>query len=263
MPQFQRLSARERGELDKQDAVLLTRPINDDPRVLAAFTRKMVRLMRGTRSLSPSADVVAFIAGVFEGSVAALTPQPAKAAIACRAGCAYCCAQAVVVTPMEVFALATLVRAKENTVAAVLATAEKMRGRDTHGAWVRCPLLADNACSVYGLRPLSCHSFVSLAVQDCIATYVMQGKPSVRTPNAYVDAMNACRTVMVAALKVLGRPSWLYELNAALAVALATEDSETRWLQGEEIFAGLEPMPIVAIWDAKIAGFADNVARTL
>jgi hypothetical protein len=83
-----RLSASQRAELDKQDIVLLARPIQNDPRILAAFTRKMVRLMRNRHSPAPSLDAAGFIANVFESSVAALTPPPAKAAIAWQACCA-------------------------------------------------------------------------------------------------------------------------------------------------------------------------------
>jgi Fe-S-cluster containining protein len=258
-----RLSARERNELEKQDALLMARPFKAGPQMLGAHTRHMVRLLRNRRSASPSTDAVGFMAGVFERSVAGLTPAPEKARIACRTGCAYCCAQPVAVTPMEVFALSALVRARKQTAAAVTATAEKVRDRSLEGSWVRCPLLEENSCSVYALRPLSCHSYVSFNVQDCIKAFVMQDKPSVYCPQSYIDMMNACRMVMVAALKVCGMPSVLYELNTALAVALAVEDGETRWRQGENIFANLAPTPVDLVLDEKIARFAEDVASTL
>jgi hypothetical protein len=91
----------------------------------------------------------------------------------------------------------------------------------------------------------------------------MGAKPQMRCPPPYIDTMNACRTVMVAALKICGMPSHMYEMNAALTRALAAEDSETLWQQGEDIFAGLDTMPMDAALDANIARFAENVAATL
>ena len=257
-----RLSARARQELEKQDAVLLAQPIKADSRVMAAYVRHMVRLTRSNRSQSPSTDAVAFITGVFDRDVAALTSPSAKAAIVCRAGCAYCCTQPVAVTPMEVFALANLARVRE-AAASITATAEKVQGRSHTETWPRCPLLADNNCAVYPTRPLSCHAFVSLALQDCIKAFVMRDKPAVQCPKTYNEVLKICRSVLFAVLQLRGMPSQMYELNAALARALAAPDSETRWLQGEDVFAGLVPMPVEAELTADIARFAENLAPTL
>ena len=253
-------SAPERNALNEQDAVLLARPIWTDPRVLGAYARQVVRLMRDPGSVSPSLDVASFMADVFERSVPALTPASAQA-VACRSGCAYCCAQPVVATAVEIFALAGAARPR---AARIAAAAQEVRGRGVQGPWIPCPLLGDDtSCSAYALRPQSCRGYASIDVQDCIKTFVMRETPSTLCPKSYNEVLTACRTVLVAALKICGRPSLLYELNAALSVALADDAAETRWRKGEDVFAGIAAMPVDADQDAAIARFAELVAETI
>jgi Fe-S-cluster containining protein len=259
-----RLSARERLELERQDGVLLARPIWTDGRVLAAYTRQVLRLMRGRRSPSPSTDVTLFLADAFARSIDALTPPASKKELACRSGCAYCCAQSVVATPMEIFALAGALRARGDGADKVRAAADKVRGRSLQAPWIPCPLLDEgNNCTAYALRPMSCHGYASINVQDCIKTFVMRDKPSTQCPKSYNEVLTACRTVLVAALKLSGRPSDLYELNTALVVALAADDSEARWRDGADIFAGLATMNVDPELDARIARFAADLAATV
>ena len=258
----QRLSVRERQKLEMQDKVLLAQPLRNDLGLLGAYTRQVLRLLRG-RSASPATEVVAFMAATFERSIAALTPPSSLAMLACRSGCSYCCAQPVVVTAIEVFALAALIRDREGAAAPVAAAAEKVQGRSLQGSWPRCPLLDDNKCSVYALRPLSCRGYVSFDVQDCIRTFVMRDKPSSLGPATFNEVPQLCRTVLVAALKLRGMPSGHYELNAALTRALASDDSESLWRQGEDVFAGMAPMPVDAELDAQLVRFAESLAPTL
>ena len=68
---------------------------------------------------------------------------------------------------------------------------------------------------------------------------------------------------MFAALKLCGMPPHMYELNTALAAALAAEEAETSWRQGEDIFAGLVPLPMDPELDAQVARVAERLAPTL
>ena len=52
------------------------------------------------------------------------------------------------------------------------------------------------------------------------------------------DLKNA-QIAFLAALQSAALPIASYELSLALGVALSTPDAETRWLAGENIFAGL------------------------
>lgn len=155
-------------------------------------------------------------------------------------------------------------RPHPDITARVAAAADKVRGKGLREPWIRCPLLNDaNGCSAYAFRPLSCHAYASDDVQACIKTFVLRDKPSIRCPVSYNEVLDATRTVLVAALKVLDRASDLYELNTALAVALNTEDSETRWRDGENIFAGLVTMRVDPGQEAWVTNFAAELAGTL
>ncbi len=105
--------------------------------------------------------------------------------VSCRAGCAYCCRQLVLVSPLEALALAEYLSARPALAAAVRARVEAwetalegspelaraldrlLAGElpDAEGAALEdaywearlvCPFLEENLCSVYPVRPFSC-----------------------------------------------------------------------------------------------------------
>jgi len=234
----------QREALARQDAPFLAAGLlQGDPRSFEAHLRHAARLM-GERQISgsPSARLVRHVAELFEASV----PAAARAQLACRSGCAFCCHQPVKVNAAEAFFLATQVRERPDTAAAVREAAKQLGGRDPEvpkAAWLRCPLLDQaDACSVHTVRPLSCHGHVSLDAQDCKASYSQTGAWTVREPALYGDLRNSWRLILQAALRLNGLPDTNYELNAALALVLDTEDAEKRWLRGENIFATLKPL---------------------
>jgi len=185
---------------------------------------------------------VRHVAERFESSV----PPATHAKLACRSGCAFCCHQPVKVNAAEAFFLATQLRERPDTTAAVREAARQLAARDAEAprvAWLRCPLLDQaDACSVHSARPLSCHGYVSLDVEDCKISYPQTGAWSVREPAIYDDLRSSWRLILQAALRLNGLPDTNYELNAALALVLDTEDAEKRWLRGENIFAALKPL---------------------
>ena len=147
------------------------------------------------------------------------------------------------VNAAEAFFLAGQVRERPDQVTAVQEAAAQLVGRNpqtSRVAWLRCPLLdAGDACSVHLARPLSCHGYVSLDVEDCKTSYPQTGEWTVREPALYDDLRNSWRMILQAALRLNGLSDTNYELNAALGRVLETEDAEKRWLHGEDIFAGL------------------------
>src|SRR3569833_1653288 len=209
-----RLSRTQRDALARRDAPLLTQPlVNPDMDMVAAHIRHMVGLLRDRRGPSPCSKALAHIAGVYDRTIPHLTSQ----ALACRAGCTHCCNQSEVVFAPEAFAIAAQIRDRPQTVAAVRAAEEKMRGRSPenqpHG-WAACPMLVDKSCSVYEARPFGCRSFVSLNVNDCIGTYEQQGKPSIAQPDAWRLLRRQCTSLFQAALRLAGLPDTAYELNS-------------------------------------------------
>ena len=234
----------QREALARQDAPFLAAGlIPGDPRSFEAHLRHAARLM-GERQISgsPSGRLVRHVAELFEASV----PAAARAQLACLSGCAFCCHQPVKVNAAEAFFLATQVRERPDTAAAVREAAKQLSGRDPEmpkAAWLRCPLLDQgDACSVHTVRPLSCHGHVSLDAQDCDTSYSQTGAWTVREPALYGDLRNSWRLILQAALRLNGLSDTNYELNAALALVLDTEEAEKRWLRGENIFASLTPL---------------------
>ena len=109
---------------------------------------------------------------VAEAAVAEARRDPGLSAkldaLACRAGCAWCCYQMVGVTPAEaslvaegLAALAPAVRADIATHAAT--AARRGEGLDQRGWTLRrlaCPLLdGDGRCLVHAHRPLPCRGY--------------------------------------------------------------------------------------------------------
>src|SRR5690606_24097087 len=88
-----------------------------------------------------------------------------------------------------------------------------------------------------------CHGFVSQDVNACIAAFDRGETPNIPMPADYTQVLYTCRTLLLAALRLAGLHDGLYELNSAVAVVLATDNAEARWLRGENIFAGLSPAP--------------------
>jgi hypothetical protein len=260
-----RLSRPERRTLQRQDTAILTHPLvlSQDPRQTAAHVRHVVHLLRAPQANAPCADAVAHVTALFDRSV----PQSANKIIACRKGCAHCCTQTVAVTAPEAFAVASLVRKRPATVAAITAAAErtgKMALNERLTAGIMCPMLEDALCSVYAGRPLGCHGFVSASLDACIATFTQGGKPDIPMPNDTVQLLHVCRMLMLVAMRLAGLNDAVYELNAALAVALSQADAETRWLRGEDVFAGVKTeAPPPPQFEQAIRQMATYVAPTL
>ena len=164
-----RISPAQREAIARQDAPFLaTGLIAGNPGSFEAHLRQAARLMADRQtSVSPSARLVRHVTDLFERSV----PESARAKLACRKACAFCCHQPVRVSAPEAFFLAAQLRERPDTAAAVRDAAIALAERNPEAprvAWLRCPLLdASDGCSVHAARPFSCHGHVSLDAQDC------------------------------------------------------------------------------------------------
>jgi len=238
-----RLSRPERRALHKADALILPRPLDlsDDPRPVAAHVRHVVRLLRDPAATSPAADAVAHVTALYDRTVEATTPA-LPASIACRKGCAHCCTQMVVMTAPEAFYVAGQLRKRPATVAAIKEAYARSQGLTLEARLAErifCPLLEDAACSVYAARPLGCHGFVSVDLEACLAAFTRGDEPRIPMPQSYVSALYTCRLLLKAALRLAGLSDDTFEMHAALATILSTENAEARWRGGENIFADL------------------------
>jgi hypothetical protein len=109
---------------------------------------------------------------IVDGALAQSADRPP----ACRAGCAHCCHQTVGVTAPEVFAIYEHLRTTLDA-AALAGVADRIRAADdrTRGLpaaervspELPCVFLADDRCSIYDVRPLSCRGTNSLDAAAC------------------------------------------------------------------------------------------------
>lgn len=256
------LSQAERESLARQDARFLP-PLQavPDPNAMLVHARHTARLLKDQQATSPSARAVSHINALFDRSI----PEAAKTLLACRQGCAHCCHQPVVVFAPELFFLAAHIRGRAGMAEKLLEAAAA--GSDpVPEKSAACPLLEDEACSAYAARPLSCHAFVSLDVNDCISTFRYLQEQKIRMPQVYNTLRNNCRMILLAASKGAGLPIHAYTLNrSSLAATLEQEHAEKRWLGGEDVLARLEILPpaIPPEIEAEINRMAVNIAQAL
>jgi Fe-S-cluster containining protein len=168
--------------------------------------------------------------------------------VACKKGCAHCCHIWVSVTAPEVLFVAKALRRRndagvsERITRAHVATQDFdffARGKHPHP----CPLLEDDLCSVYALRPRACRFAASADAGICERSYRKLANEDIPMPVLSVVGRNAYAIALAIALKHAQLPHHLYEFNAALARALEQDDAERSWLAGEDIFAGVRRDP--------------------
>jgi hypothetical protein len=256
------LSAAARDTLARQDAHYLPLALPASPGwdQIAAHLRHTARLFQDPQAPSPSAAACAHINALFDRSVAAMPHAP----LACKRGCAHCCRQPVLLYAPEAFFLAAQVRERPQMAARVTEVAKTARDFPLGGVkGVECAILEDDACALYAARPFSCHGFVSNDLNSCISLFRDFIDIGIPQPETFNTMRNLCRLLLLASLQAAGLSIRAYELNTAVAVVLAQDNAERRWLAGEDVLAALQtevpPIPpqfaeLIANWSAGIAG---------
>jgi Fe-S-cluster containining protein len=109
--------------------------------------------------------------------------------------------------------------------------------RERRGGGRSCPLLVDDRCTAYAVRPLTCRGFNSADAGRCERAHhsgdwsaVPVFVPQQRLATFVLDGLRA-------GLQESKLDGELLELAAALHVALSSADAEERWLKGERVFA--------------------------
>ena len=260
-----RLSQTVRDALARQDQAFLPKGlVFNDPRSSEAHLRRTTNLLADRQVPSPCGRAVAHVTELFENSI---TPQQ-KSMLACRSGCSFCCHQPVAVTAPEAFYLSAVLQLRPDALAAMGDVAQQSADRDPDGnkvAWFRCPLLdGEGSCSAYRARPLACHAYVSMSVEDCKTSYPQPGDSIVMEPRGYGGVKEHCRIILLAAMKIHGLPLVFYEMNAAVAAIARVPNAEKRWLRGENVFGDLRTITPIKPDAARTVDFlAQNIAPTL
>jgi Fe-S-cluster containining protein len=119
---------------------------------------------------------------------AAVNLEPQLAAMACAAGCSWCCHQIVGITSAELALVAEAIAAKPPASRAAIAArardaAAKGKGLDQRQWWaarIRCPLLEDDGlCGIHASRPMPCRAHNSSDAGACRRSF--EGE-AVQTP---------------------------------------------------------------------------------
>ncbi|MET0794969.1 MAG: YkgJ family cysteine cluster protein [Polyangiaceae bacterium] len=171
---------------------------------------------------------------------------PAPQAIACHAGCHWCCHMKVSLTAPEIFALVEYLeravpeatRERIKARAAELSQDPRIFSADAKvEARIPCAMLSEQgACLVYPARPLACRGYNSLDAESCRRSLdddlelVEWNEPLVRDSAAVALGL-------LAGIEDAGLPAQLLELTSGLDIALREPNAMRRWLGGEAVFA--------------------------
>lgn len=229
-------------------------------RLTLATANTAFGLLRQERSTSAASQLGKKAMEATSTLVASLLGRAPEGALACRQGCSHCCHQRVGVTVPEALAIfATLVETRpraelrelqERVERAYLSTRGLSRDERNSPAHA-CPLLENDLCSIYEVRPLSCRGVHSLDEQACKsklhdrerrAAYERGELPG----HSFVEPVRAVHAIS-AGLQLglhegLGLDMRPLDLTAALHLLLSEHSLDKkgvaqRWLDGTPAFA--------------------------
>lgn len=182
-----------------------------------------------------------------QDKIIATSLQEAKRDLACKAGCAFCCYYKVEVRAHEVFAITTYVQknldaeqrqalvkqVQEN--AAIIRQLTPQQHLTTN---LKCPLLQDNRCSVYPVRPYRCRNFHATDAQACESSFADPANMDISTGMIEIVALaaDAHTQGFEAAVAQQGLDPRVYDFNTALLEALTDAHCEKRYGRGKKAF---------------------------
>lgn len=158
--------------------------------------------------------------------------------LACKAGCFWCCYFSVDIRPVEALRILEFVERelpaadRERIVSEIKTNGAILNSLDDDERVKRntkCPFLHLGRCSIYQVRPQTCRNYHATDVRGCEKAYSEPENDDIdpefaplvyQSGNAHVEAFSN-------AMRDSGYDVKAYELNTALALALATPD-ETR-----------------------------------
>jgi len=185
--------------------------------------------------------------GVFFAYAETAEKTDPRFAVACRAGCWFCCTIPVAVTAFEAAMVRSAVlKLPEEEQQAIWErlqehiAAQNQALADSNGQRIswrhRCPLLnGEGQCSVYEGRPLVCRSVLSLDADRCRRAFLEDddGDPNIPYSLTNNAALSGVPQLMVTLNEgnLDHYPS--YELGSALYKVWTEPDSFLSWQQGE------------------------------
>ena len=178
-------------------------------------------------SLTRLIETAADLAGYADQAIAIVRDEY-RPRLDCKEGCSYCCQKpGVLVTPAELLRIIKHVWALDE--AALASVAQRARSYVEHLAGgsfdeptaesFPCPLLRDNRCSVYDIRPLTCRGYNSTSVEACKGALA---SPEVMVPLFALikDVTDGATVGTATALRAIGFNDALVDLGTALHIGL-------------------------------------------
>jgi len=165
--------------------------------------------------------------------------------IQCRAGCSFCCHQNVDVTiPEAILVALQLGNEADPRRDATLAAADAFRDLDDDArvaTGIPCPMLVENRCSVYNVRPITCRSLTSPDAARChTAMRSLEAGEGAMPVEIYVVLRFLCggeQTAIRGICRDLGLQHDMVELTQTLAAIVRDPNLIQRWACGEHVFA--------------------------
>lgn len=167
---------------------------------------------------------------------AALHLQPTGGALACRAGCNFCCHLQVMVLPHEAIALFRYLNSRLPR-----AVAERVRARVRERAagtavGRACAFLVDGQCAAYEARPSACAAYHSMSKERCEASFLDPTLPAGTVALRSLQVVAAAlEDGLNAALAVQGLNQTRTELHVAVAALLDNPALIARWRAGRPL----------------------------
>ncbi len=165
----------------------------------------------------------------------------------CKKSCSYCCYFRVDVSANEIFAISDCMqtsftneelkqfveRANENKKQiSMLSQAKRIVTN------IACPLLVDDTCSVYAVRPSMCRKIHSMNVEACKHSY--ENPEDRNVENAEHPVLSAITMTMLIAARdgfsSHNLDDTVYDLSEVLIFALEDSKYKKRWLNGKKAF---------------------------
>jgi Fe-S-cluster containining protein len=175
--------------------------------------------------------------------------NPLPQAIACREGCHYCCYNQVEVTPLEALLIGHRVAQnfspkdmkdlqKRVNRALTLKANKTKRKIARQRRRLPCPLLQDDRCLVYPVRPLVCRAMHAFDPEACRQEFQ---RGSLGATDFYAHRHEFVWSISAGlqqGCREIGCQSGVMDLDTALRDYFARENPEAIWLSGEQTFSG-------------------------
>jgi Fe-S-cluster containining protein len=171
--------------------------------------------------------------------------EEAKPEINCRQGCSFCCYNQVAVTAPEVLVIADYLKAKLNKeelseltikITELDKQTAKLNSFERKKIRKACPLLVNNSCSVYEVRPLSCRGWNSLDVKDCEKAFSTDEDVEIKVFGTQLLISGSLFKGMNQGLHASGYKIESLELVSALKIALTKFNLTDKYLTGKRVF---------------------------